>query len=239
METLFLEDLGITSKESAIYLVLLKSGKSLAGAISQKSGIHRRTVYDALERLIEKGLVTYIIEDNKKYFLPTDPNRLVNFLKEKEQNIQSILPTLSALYASKEEKEKAEVYRGKAAMMSLLDQHIQDKKTIHILASMSGATNVLKYYWPGYSKAKAKAGVVTKVIYVDKMRSKIPNVNKLTKVRYLPKGYDSDLTIVTWGNKVALQLWHPDNPLAVLIRSERAAKGFMFLFNLMWGIAKE
>ena len=167
------------------------------------------------------------------------PGYITEIFLKKMQIMQVDEVKAAQMQLDRIEKEKAEVYRGKAAMMSLLDQHIQDKKTVHILASMSGATNVLKHYWPGYSRAKAKAGVVTKVIYVDKMRGKIPNVNKLTKVRYLPKGYDSDLTIVTWGNKVALQLWHPDNPLSVLIRSERAANGFMFLFNLMWELAKE
>ena len=53
------EQLGLTKSESKIYLTLLDYGSMLAGKVAEKAGIHRRNVYDALHRLIEKGLVSY------------------------------------------------------------------------------------------------------------------------------------------------------------------------------------
>ena len=55
--------LGLTNTEAKIYVTLIDLGRAQAGIISRKSGIHRRSVYDALERLIEKGLVSYIKEN--------------------------------------------------------------------------------------------------------------------------------------------------------------------------------
>ena len=51
-----LHHIGLTGTEAKIYLVLLDLGKAQAGVLSRKTGIHRRSIYDALDRLIEKGL---------------------------------------------------------------------------------------------------------------------------------------------------------------------------------------
>ena len=50
------QSLGLAKNEAKIYEVLIREGNSPVGKISEKSGIHRRNVYDSLNRLIEKGL---------------------------------------------------------------------------------------------------------------------------------------------------------------------------------------
>ena len=66
MNTEYLEELGLTNAEAKIYIALLELGSSQAGKITEKTGIHRRTVYDAIERLIEKGLISYIKQNNNR-----------------------------------------------------------------------------------------------------------------------------------------------------------------------------
>ena len=48
-----LKQIGLTTNESKVYLALLDLGPSLAGQISRKTGLHRRTVYDTTEGLIK------------------------------------------------------------------------------------------------------------------------------------------------------------------------------------------
>ena len=52
-----IREAGLTENESKVYLALLDLGPSLAGQISRKTGMHRRTVYDTTEMLIKKGLI--------------------------------------------------------------------------------------------------------------------------------------------------------------------------------------
>src|SRR3989338_419131 len=101
METENLEKLGLSPNESKIYSALLEIGSSTADKISQKAGIHRRTIYDNIEKLLNKGLINFVISGNKKYFEATDPNKLKDILKEKkekiekqEQILKNILPEL-------------------------------------------------------------------------------------------------------------------------------------------------
>jgi septum site-determining protein MinD len=76
MDTKILEEVGLTPNESKVYLSLIELGSSSATQIIQKAGLHRAVVYDLLERLIEKGLVGYVIKGRKKFFEATNPERL-------------------------------------------------------------------------------------------------------------------------------------------------------------------
>ena len=63
-----LKDLGLLENELAIYLALLKIGSSTAATIADKTGLYRPYVYDNLNRLMEKGIVSVVLKDNKKHF---------------------------------------------------------------------------------------------------------------------------------------------------------------------------
>ena len=60
--------LGLTSNEVEIYLVLLNAGELSVNEIGTKSGLHRQVCYDALDRLVEKGFISYIMKNSKKFF---------------------------------------------------------------------------------------------------------------------------------------------------------------------------
>ena len=61
-------------------------------------------VYDALQKLMEKGIVSLITKDNTKYYQASDPSMLDKVLKEKELKLQGIMPELYTLFNMKNEK---------------------------------------------------------------------------------------------------------------------------------------
>jgi sugar-specific transcriptional regulator TrmB len=239
MNTHLLEKLGLTKNEAKVYLALLRFGKSLVGVIAEKTKIHRRNVYDALERLVEKGFVTFIIEDGKKYFTASNPKHLFGLIKQKEQILKSALPDLTEMYNKSPDKQDIEVYRGKAALCTLLDMHLTDKKDLYIFGSTNEIQNVLPFYFKDYEKQKDKLGIKTFIIFSSKIEKKKIDRSEFTDMRFLPKEYDSNISAVIWDNKVALQLWHPEYPMAVVIRSEDFAHSFKLFFDFMWELAKK
>src|SRR3989338_2255413 len=128
---------GLTIMEEKVYLTLLDLGPSLAGLITRKSGIHRRSVYDALERLIQKGLVGYIVKNNRKYFEATDPQRLLDLVKEKEAAVEELLPQLQAKYHKTAEKAETLFYKGKNGLKSVFEDQLATAKEILILGASS------------------------------------------------------------------------------------------------------
>ena len=106
-----LAELGIKGNEAKIYLSLLKLKSSSVGEIAKKSETNRRDVYDILEKLINKGLVTYIFRNNVKYFQASDVHNLVEMVKEKEKILGSIMPALKSM-EEKKNVEETSVYTG-------------------------------------------------------------------------------------------------------------------------------
>jgi sugar-specific transcriptional regulator TrmB len=97
---------GFTENEAKVYFALLENGPSQAGIISRKSGLHRRVIYDTLERMIKKGLVGYINKNNKKVFQASNPSRVLEMIKERENIISEIMPEMMAFYKQTKEKEE-------------------------------------------------------------------------------------------------------------------------------------
>ena len=83
MDKLNLVELGLSKSEADIYLALIKFGKSTTTALTKQTGIHRTYIYDILEKLKEKGLISQIREEGKQYFMASDPSRLKDYLNEK------------------------------------------------------------------------------------------------------------------------------------------------------------
>jgi len=112
MNKSILTEAGLTEREAEVYISLVELGSSSATQIIQKSGLHRAVVYDLLERLIEKGLVSHVIKGRKKFFESTNPLKLLEIIKEKENKIKTIIPQLIELSQFKGRLD-VKIYKGK------------------------------------------------------------------------------------------------------------------------------
>src|SRR3989338_6588681 len=122
METAILEDIGLTQGEIKVYLTLLKLGSSSAGPIVEKSSLQNSVVHRMLHSLIEKGLITYILEGKKRYYQATDPKLIINFIDDKKKRFESILPELISQQKSAKKNQEATIYRGVRGIKELLNK---------------------------------------------------------------------------------------------------------------------
>jgi sugar-specific transcriptional regulator TrmB len=234
-----LEDLGLTSSEAKIYLVLLEQGASLAGTISRNTGIHRRSVYDSIERLIQKGLVSYIKSNNRKYFEAVSPERLLEILHKKEEDINAVLPELKALQKLAAGKNETLFFRGKAALKSAFDDQLSECKEVCIWGATTTANEVLQYYFPHFDKERLKKKIKVRIIFNESERSH-PYVSSipLADIRFVPKETVSKTAVNIYGRNICIVAWKED-PIAILIREEAIANGFRNYFEFMWRFAKK
>ncbi|MBU4308782.1 MAG: hypothetical protein KJ566_03230, partial [Nanoarchaeota archaeon] len=107
-----LESLGLTRTESKLYLTLLQVGEATAVHLAKETSIHRRTIYDNLAILIRKGLVSYKLKNNIKYFEAINPTTFKGFLDEKKNTLNEILPTLINLFENKQQTPKITILEG-------------------------------------------------------------------------------------------------------------------------------
>ena len=96
-----LRQIGLTDGEIKIYFALLDKGSSKTGELSKNSGVHTSKVYPILDKLIQKGLASYIIENNVRYYQATDPKQLIEYMRQKkraideqEKEIEKLIPEI-------------------------------------------------------------------------------------------------------------------------------------------------
>ncbi len=149
MNLSMLEELGLRHNEAKVYTALFETGETKTGALVKKTSLHRVLIYDALESLIKKGLVTYVIKENRKYFRALSPNCLLDFLKEKEISAQKIVDELKTKQIVAKKERYVTIYEGikglKSALNSML-QELSPKGTHYVFASGNMATAVGSYY---------------------------------------------------------------------------------------------
>ena len=84
-----LEFLGLTYTESKIYVALLKIGESTVVELAKKTSVHRRTIYDNLNMLIQKGLVNYNVKGGTKFYSASNPSVFQSILEEKNKVLKN------------------------------------------------------------------------------------------------------------------------------------------------------
>jgi len=230
-----LKTAGLTENESKIYEALLQLGPSPAGIISRKTGLHRRVVYDTIDMLIKKGLIGYILKNNKRLFQASNPEKLVEEIKEKEKSLLEILPEMLSLFKQTKEKEETNFYKGKNGLKTVFEDQINTKEEIKIIGASHTAYEILQFYFKWFDKRRVENKIKTKIIFNQAERkTKIP----LSEIRYLPEKYSSPLAINIYGDKVAIILWSKENPLAIVIKNKEISEGYEKHFELMWKSAK-
>ncbi len=231
-----LQEMGLTKNEALVYRALLELGPSLAGQIARKIGMHRRSVYDTTEMLIQKGLIGYILKNNRRLFEASNPQRFLDLVKEKEEKANSIMSEMNALYGKTKEKQETNFYKGKQGLKFVFEEQIEIGKEILIIGASPLAYEILQFYFHWFDKRRAEKKIRTRIIFnkMDK-KLKIP----LSEIRYLPEKYTSPLAVNIYGNKVALIMWSKENPFAIVINQKEIADGYRNYFEMMWKSARK
>lgn len=228
---------GLTNTEAKIYLMLLDLNKSQAGILSRKTGIHRRSVYDALDRLIEKGLVAYIVENGLRFYMPENPQRLQELIDNKRDEIYSVLPQLQAKYSYDKGKQETLFFRGKQGIKSVFEDQIRVGEDVFVIGASNQADEIIKYYLPQYTKKRLENKIKLQLLFNEDnkvLNKKIP----LSKIKYLPKKYSSIVSTNIYGNTVAIIIWLAHDPVAIVIKQPDVALAFKGYFEMLWDLAE-
>ncbi|MAG01907.1 hypothetical protein CMI42_01085 [Candidatus Pacearchaeota archaeon] len=241
-----LEQLNLSSNESKIYLCLLKRGESSTGPIIKETGIANSRVYESLNSLVKKGLVTYRIQKRGKFFHAADPSRFLENEKEKLKKIESIVPQLKEIQDKGEKETNTSVYEGFEGFKTAFKKIIDDcprNETICILgfSEQQYASESLRVFLTNVNLKSAKKRQKLKFILDESVRNTFGRdreKEKNNEVRYMPKGYTSPAAIDIFQDYVYIFLWE-EKPFVFMIKNEKIAESFKQYFNLLWKIAKK
>ncbi|MAG60272.1 hypothetical protein CL619_00650 [archaeon] len=238
MNTQILEDIGLTNAEIKVYLALLELGTSTAGPILEKSGLQNSVVHMTLHKLIDKGFVTFVKEGKRNHYQAANPKHIIDFINEKKERFEEILPEL--LIKQKESKEKPEIitFRGirgiKELLLELLDA---GGKEHHTFGSSVKSLMLGDAWWVSYHKKRSQRGIKAKLLFNEslvhwKAEKKYPK----SEVRYTKSGFEPLTETIIRNNKIGVIIWS-DKPLGILINQKEAAQSYDKFFHIMWNTA--
>lgn len=228
--------IGLTKTEAKIYLMLLDITRAQAGVLSRKTGIHRRSVYDALDRLIEKGLVSYIMENDKRFYIATDPKRIQELIDRQQKDVYEILPTLHAKFLEHKGKQETVFYRGTEGIKTVFEDQIEVGKDIYIIGASRSAEEQLKYYLNHYTAKRIKKKIRLFALYAG--NKNIPSI-PLGKIKYLPEHFTTQVSTNIYGDNLAIIIWLAHDPVAIVVRQKDVALTYKKYFDALWKLGKE
>ncbi len=236
------KDLGLTENEITLYLCLLKLGSSTASQIAKNSGIYRPYVYDTVEKLLEKGLVSYIITENKRVFQAVHPHHLLDIQQQKTEQLLQIMPQLESFVKLSKEESKVNHYSGKKVVRTI------QKDVLHTLLKertencvigvnekrfMEIDSVIMHQFFNQMKKNKLKERIL-----VREGDNYLPGHKEVTTYRFLPKQFFDPTSTFIYGNKVAIIIF--SQPLhGIIIKSALLAQTYRKQFELLWQYAKE
>ena len=233
MDTKILEDIGLTQGEIKVYLALLESGPTTAGKILEKANIQNSVFHFCVNRLIEKGLVSYIKKNKFRIYQAADPDNFLIYLKDKEKQVENLLPELKQKQTLAKEKQEVELFEGMKGVITLMNALIEDAKRgeefLFFAPELEKSEEIQKFYERYDAKRKAK-GLITKGIAPRKLKSLFDKRTYL-QMRYTDSpvpansGICNDkMAIISWGEK----------PTGVLIHSKHIVEKQKEFFNSLW-----
>jgi HTH-type transcriptional regulator, sugar sensing transcriptional regulator len=238
-----LKDLGLSEGQVSVYSAVLDLGISSLNKIQEKTGIERRNIYDILNKLIEKGFITYTIEKNKRTYQCTHPNKILEEIKQKKESLshlEKIVPQITNTFNLSKPDIRAEVFRGNEAIKALLEETLEYKESFWIGGNCDVEKTPLKIWFKHWMNKRVEkkhimhdlADYGTEFEYLKKN-----NLSKHKKEYYkyhaLPKELTSPMVVLIFGNKVAQILWS-DQSFAFVLESEEIKESFMKYFHYFW-----
>ncbi len=240
--------IGLTEGESKVYLALLELGSSTVGPIVKKAGVAYSNIYDILNRLIEKGLVSFITKNKTKHFQAVGPGNLYDYLDKKEQEIaeqkhslKSVLPELLKLQDSIPEQE-AEIFIGKKGLKAAYEKFFSNftRKEPYLFFYIHRdiyAEEADRFYWNILTEHLQGRTFQMKGIGNENFRKSwfVAKTKKRMTIRFVDFPIPGNIDI--YHNKVLAISWVP-SPIGFLITSKSFADDFKTYFNAVWKTAK-
>lgn len=233
-----LEEYGLTEKEAKLFLISLKTGETTANRLSELIDLPRSTVYDLLQKLINQGLISTTIKENKTYYTANNPKVLLKSLDDKRYKIERILPRLINIQNQIHDKPIAEIYEGRKGIIFALDSILNNAKSIKLIGNRENAIRVIEYHPDNFIANRIAKKIPIKQILEDSPEARKLKSLKFSEVRYLESIKNSKNVIFIYGDTVVNLILGAE--LSVIrIQSKEYTQSQEILFDLLWKLAKK
>lgn len=235
-----LQTIGLTEKQTAVYLALLQLGRGSAYSIALKSGLKKPTTYVILDELIEKGLVSRVPRVKKQLYIPHSPEEVFAVAEEKFALAKEKLPELLALTKGETTKVSTLYYEGIEGLKQLLEYGLKDMRGNELVGfyatDIDFDPELSRYFKNEWVASIKKNNIKQRVIApihesLREYRAMDASMNR--EVKTVPyEQYSSEVAIDVIGDVVRIQDYK--NLQGVAIENADVAKTVRQIFEMVW-----
>ncbi len=235
--------LGLQKNTAAVYLALLKAGAAKAQSLIKATGLHRMLVYNALEDLIKRGVVTTTHQNRVRIFHPADPSVFIEQARKLQELAEHVVPELRGLQKDVAEEIRVRTLVGIEGFRINLEDIIesasrQPNKEICIIG---GAKDTDFYeatdgWYSSYTALLEKKGVKKRLLAPASFSSEFKKrfaSEKNTELRTLSKGLSSPSFTRITNEMVSIELYDPHLTI-IQIKNASVAQSYLDSFELLW-----
>lgn len=248
MDSDILETLGLSKAEGKAYSALISLGSSTTGRIIKESGIPSSHIYEVLKRLIDKGLATYFISNNTKYFQATPPEGLIALYKKKKEELLSREERIIeqarqfALIANlAKDEQDIKIYEGLQGIRSSIEKMLSTLKageTYYVLGAPLIGNKKLNAFYRDVHARRVKQKIAFRIIYNRSAEAFAKEREKLPYTQVRIADIDAPTELCVFGEYAQIIIFSK-KPILIEIKNREVAEGFLSYFNAIWEKARK
>jgi len=252
MDPKALEGLGIAGAEVQVYLALLKLGQSPLNKVVRETSLQKSTVYNSATRLQEKGLVSNVIRDSRRYFEAVEPERLIEFLHERKKRVdeceEELKELMSRIKKSADPSKpavEAHVFVGLEGFKTMRRDVLKNSGgELLMLGAIGKEWKLMPAFYKNWNKSRLVKGIHVRILYKKSLEKVRKEANKMDMIgkfdaRILPEELESPAVINVYGDRVANIVWRNDYPICFLMINRETANAYRKYFEYLWKRAKD
>lgn len=239
-------ELGFNKNEAKVYLSLIKFGESDANQLIKDTKFHKNIIYDNLEKLINKGLVSYIQSDNKKIYKLENSNNLIEFFISKKEEIEKkeniakeVAKEITKINQLKTFKQDAKIFKGKQAIKTFYNETLNKGDYVVFGAPKNSIEIMGELFWKVYNKRKMEKKIKAKMIFNQELKEFSKQIsNKDNSIRFFEKEFEPLTETHIQANYVAIIVWTAE-PIIFYIEDNEVAESYRKYFEKLWLSSKK
>lgn len=247
--------IGIKPHAQKVLYFLLENNDSPASIVSSSLGLPKSTVYDALDELLQNGLVVEFSGEKGKIFSVVDNERLKEVYDQKIKDLQKSQSSLLSFITdhprtSSSTQPRIKFYSGISGMKQAFRDTSwrKDIKVAYLMWPMKDMIDTLgEEFLEHHGRPRYNLGV--KIKSIRKESDKILNTKghewlksdpneHLREVKYAPKSFDWKMSYWIYGDQ-CLFAGGDKEPFAFVVKSKEFASMMTLMWEQVWNVCKE
>lgn len=239
-----LSGLGLSPKESSVYLALLSLGLVGSSKIITETGLHGQFVYQSLETLEQKGLVQHVVQNGRKKFSAKSPSVLLSLVEQQRRTAEDVVLQLQSALTMPP-KQQLEVFQGADSFIAhefdLLEQALVGSELLVIGGLGDQFHQTIGDAIKQYDILRAKKQIRIRYAGCEKQRAEMQMISSKRKdftFRLLPGEFGGEVNTNIWPDRISYNIF--GTPVSkITLSSKTIAESQRQFFEALWNIAKE